>query len=176
MTGLFYAIFKMLLSSYQNAEFTQLANENMDMLTVIGVSQLDEECVADYSLSYRISISVGRVNIYSHEITVLLEAVLMVCLITGVSAIGRSVTVQLLRNVPYNIIASFFMMFPFTGSNVGDAEWPAVLYNIYLRKSKLISYTNSYTNTLAILIVKRANCLWTWLCRPDRVSLTRLDK
>ena len=42
----------MLLSSYQNAEFTQLANENMDMLTVIGVSQLDEECVADNSLSY----------------------------------------------------------------------------------------------------------------------------
>ena len=45
-------MFKMLLLGYRNAEFTQLTNENMDMLTVIGVSQLDEECVADNSLSY----------------------------------------------------------------------------------------------------------------------------
>ena len=60
---------------------------------------------------------------------------------------------QLLRNVQYNIIESFFMMFPITGCNVGDAERPVVLYNIYLKRSRCISYTN----TLAILKVKRAN-------------------
>ena len=60
---------------------------------------------------------------------------------------------QLLRNVQYNIIESLFMMFPITGCNVGDAERPVVLYNIYLKRSRFISYTN----TLAILKVKRAN-------------------
>ena len=165
-------MFRILLSGYRNAEFTQLTNENMDMLAVIGVSQLDEECVADSSLSYRISISVGIVNVYSHEMTVLSEALLIVCLITGVSAIGQSVTVQLLRNVPYNIIESFFLMFPTTGCNAGDAERPVVLYNIYLQRSRFISYTN----TLAILRVKRANLSLEWLCRLDRLSQTRLDK
>ena len=60
---------------------------------------------------------------------------------------------QLLRNVLYNIIESFFMMFPITGCNVWDAERPVVVYNIYLQRSRFISYTN----TLAILRVKRAN-------------------
>jgi low-affinity ferrous iron transport protein len=79
-----------ILSGYQSAEFTQLAYDDMDMLAVIGVSQLNEERVADNSLSCRISIAVG--NVCSHEITVVLGAILIVGLITGASAMRWSVT------------------------------------------------------------------------------------
>lgn len=130
-----------ILSGYQSAEFTQLAYDDMDMLAVIGVPQLNEERVADNSLSCRISIAVG--NVSSHEITVVLGAILIVGLITGASAMGWSVTGQLLCNVPPSIIESFFMMILITGHNVGDAKRRVDLHNLYLRRLKLVSYVNT---------------------------------
>lgn len=130
-----------ILSGYQSAEFTQLAYDDMDMLAVIGVQQLNEERVGDNSLSCRISTSVG--DIFSHEITVVLGAILIVGLITGASAMGWSVTGQLLCNVPPSIIESFLMMILITGHNVGDAKRRVDLHSLYLRRLKLISYVNT---------------------------------
>jgi low-affinity ferrous iron transport protein len=129
------------LSGYQDAEFTQLAYDDMDMLAVIGVPQLNQEHVADNSLTCRISIAVG--NVCSHEITVVLGAILIVGLITGASAMRWSVTGQLLCNVPPSIIESFFMMILITGHNVGDAERRVDLHNLYVRRLTLISYINT---------------------------------
>jgi low-affinity ferrous iron transport protein len=134
-----------ILSGYQDAEFTQLVYDDMDMLAVIGVPQLNEEHVADNSLTCRISIAVG--NVCSHEITVVLGAILIVGLITGASAMRWSVTGQLLCNVPPSIIESFFMMILITGHNVGDAERRVDLHNLYVRRLKLISYVNTLVNS-----------------------------
>jgi low-affinity ferrous iron transport protein len=108
------------LGGYENAEFVQMTYDDMDMLAVIGVSQLNEERVADNSLSCRISVAMG--NFCSHEMTVILGAVTIVGLINGASAMGWSVTGQLLCNVPPSIIESFFMMILITGHNIGDAK------------------------------------------------------
>ena len=131
-----------MLSGYQSAEFTQLAYDDMDMLAVVGVSQLNEERVADNSFSCRVSIAVG--NVCSQEITVVLGAILIIGLIIGASAMGWSVTGQLLCNVPPSIIESFFMMILVTGHNVGDAERRVDLHNLYMRRLKLISYLNTF--------------------------------
>jgi low-affinity ferrous iron transport protein len=133
-----------ILSGYQDTEFNQLVYDDMDMLAVIGVTQLSEERVADNSISCRISIAVGKVC--SHEITVVLGAIMIVGLIIGASAMRWSVTGQLLCNVPPSIIESFFMMILITGHNVGDAERRVDLHNIYLRRLKLISYVNTLEN------------------------------
>jgi low-affinity ferrous iron transport protein len=129
------------LSGYQDTEFKQVVYDDMDMLAVIGVTQLSEERVAEHSLSCRISITMGRVC--AHEITVVLGAILIVGLIIGASAMRWSLTGQLLCNVPPSIIESFFMMILITGHNVGDAERRVDLHNVYLRRLKLISYVNT---------------------------------
>jgi low-affinity ferrous iron transport protein len=129
------------LGGYENAEFVQLAYDDMEMLALIGVTQLNEGRVADNSPSCRISMSVG--NFCSHELTVILGGVMIVALIIGASAMGWSVTGQLLCNVPPSIIESFFMMILITGHNVEDAKRRVDLHNVYLRRLKLISYINS---------------------------------
>jgi low-affinity ferrous iron transport protein len=113
----------------------------MDMLAVIGVEKLKEERVADNSLTYRISVRVG--DICSHELTVVLGAVTIIGLIIGASAVGWSVTGQLLSNVPPSIIESFFTLILITGHNIGDAKRRVDLYNIYLRRLKLVSYVDT---------------------------------
>lgn len=130
-----------ILGGYETAEFVQLTYDDKDMLDVIGVTQLNEERVADNSLSCRISIAMG--NFCSHEITVVLGVVTIIGLITGASAMGWSVTGQLICNVPPSIIESFFMMILITGHNVGDAKKRVDLHNIHLRRLKLISYVNT---------------------------------
>jgi low-affinity ferrous iron transport protein len=129
------------LGGYENAEFVQMTYDDMDMLAVIGVTQLNEERVADNSFSCRISVAMG--NFCSHEMTVILGAVTIVGLIIGASAMGWSVTGQLLCNVPPSIIESFFMMILITGHNIGDAKRRVDLHNVYLRRLKLISYVNT---------------------------------
>jgi low-affinity ferrous iron transport protein len=130
-----------ILGGYEKAEFIQQIHDDREMLAIVGVTQLDEERVADNSLSCRISVAVG--NVCSHEITVVLGALLILGLISGASAMGWSVTGQLLCNVPPSIIESFFMMILITGHNVGDAEKRVDLHNMYLRRLKLISYVNA---------------------------------
>jgi low-affinity ferrous iron transport protein len=126
---------------FDNEQFTQVEYEDMDMLAVIGVEKLKEERVADNSLTYRISVRVG--DICSHELMVVLGAITIIGLIIGASAMGWSVTGQLLCNVPPSIIESFFTMILITGHNIGDAKRRVDLYNIYLRRSKLVSYVDT---------------------------------
>lgn len=127
-----------ILGGYEQAQFVQLIDDDKAMLASIGVTQLDDEHVADSSLSYRVSVAVG--NVCSHEITVVLGVILIVGLIVGASAMGWSVTGQLLCNVPPSIIESFFMMILITGHNIGDAKKRVDLHNVYLRRLKLIAY------------------------------------
>jgi low-affinity ferrous iron transport protein len=130
-----------ILGGYENAEFMQLTYDDMDMLAVIGVTQLEEERVADNSLSCRISIATG--SVCAHEITVILGAVTIVGLIIGASAMGWSMTGQLICNVPPSIIESFFMMILITGHNVKDARRRVDLHNVYVRRLKLVTYVNT---------------------------------
>lgn len=130
-----------ILSGYQKDEFTRLGYEDMDMLSVIGVTQVSEERVADNSFSCRISVAMG--SVCSHEITVVLGALTIIGLITGASAMRWSVTGQLLCNVPPSIIESFFMMILITGHNVEDDKRRIDLHNLYLRRLKLISHVNT---------------------------------
>jgi low-affinity ferrous iron transport protein len=108
------------LGGNENEQFTQVEHDDMDMLAVIGVEKLNEERVPDNCLTRRISIRVG--DICSHELTVVLGAITIVGLIIGASAMGWSVTGQLLCNVPPSIIESFFTMILITGHNLGEAK------------------------------------------------------
>ena len=130
-----------ILGGYEEAEFVQLTHKEREMLALIGVTQLDKELVADNSLSCRISVAVGKVS--SHEVTVVLGAVLVVGLLIGASVMGWSVTGQLLCNVPPSIIESFFMLVLITGHNIGDAKKRVDLHNMYMRRLKLVSYVKT---------------------------------
>ncbi|KAF8860901.1 putative low affinity iron transporter [Acephala macrosclerotiorum] len=129
------------LGDYENEQFTQVEYEDMNMLAVIGVEKMKEEQVADNSLTCRISVRVG--DVCSHELTVVLGAICIIGMITGASAMGWSVTGQLLCNVPPSIIESFFTMILITGHNIGDAKRRVDLHNIYLRRLKLVSYVDA---------------------------------
>ncbi|KAM3080292.1 hypothetical protein ACMFMF_003702, partial [Clarireedia jacksonii] len=122
-----------------NSTFSVLSAEDL-----IAIPQ-KEERVAENSVTYRISIRVG--DIYSHELTVVLGAITIIGLIIGASAIGWSVTRQLLCNVPPSIIESFFSLILITGHNIGDTQRRVDLYNIYLRRLKLVSYVDTMAKT-----------------------------
>ncbi|KFZ00966.1 hypothetical protein V501_10309 [Pseudogymnoascus sp. VKM F-4519 (FW-2642)] len=129
------------LHGYEDAQFLQVTYDDMDMLAVIGVTQLNEERVAADSLTYRISVKMG--DFCSHELTVVLGAIVILGLVIGASAMEWSVTGQLLCNVPPSIIESFFTMILITGHNIGDAKRRVDLHNIYLRRLKSITYVNT---------------------------------
>jgi len=132
------------IGRYENAQFDQQNFEDMDMLSLIGVTEFTEERVVNKSLSSRISIAMG--NFCSHEMTVVLGAVTILGLIIGASAMNWSVTGQLLCNVPPSIIESFFTLILITGHNIGDARRRVDLNNIYFRRLQLISYLNIPVN------------------------------
>jgi low-affinity ferrous iron transport protein len=131
------------LGDFEDEQFTQVEYDDMDMLAVIGVEKLKEERVADNSLTCRISVRVS--DICSHELTVVLGAITIVGLIIGASVMGWSVTGQLLCNVPPSIIESFFTMILITGHNIGEAKRRVDLFNVYLRRLKLVSYVDTQT-------------------------------
>lgn len=130
-----------ILHGYEDAEFAQVTYDDMSMLVVIGVMQLNEERVADNSFSCRISVKMG--DFCSHELTVVFGAITIIGLITGASAMGWTVTGQLLCNVPPSIIESFLTMILITGHNIGDAKRRVDLHNVYLRRLKSITYVNT---------------------------------
>jgi len=136
------------LGDNENEEFTQVEYDDMDMLAVIGVEKLKEERVADNSLTCRISVRVG--DICSHELTVVLGAITIVGLVIGASAMGWSVTGQLLCNVPPSIIESFFTMILITGHNIGEGKRRVDLFNLYLRRLKLASYVDTLAKVEAV--------------------------
>lgn len=129
------------LEEVENEQFTLVEYDDMNMLAVIGVEKLEGERIADNSLTCRISVRVG--NICSHELTVVFGAVAIVGLIIGASTMRWSVTGQLLCNVPPSIIESFFTMILITGHNIGEAKRRVDLFNVYLRRVKLISYVDA---------------------------------
>jgi len=129
------------IAGYEAAEFEQQIFDDTDMMSLVGLTHEVEERVADNSLSCRISVKMG--NLCSHEWTVVIGALTILGLIIGASAMGWSITGQLLCNVPPSIIESFFAMILITGHNIGDARRRVDLHNIYLRRLKLISHVES---------------------------------
>jgi low-affinity ferrous iron transport protein len=129
------------IGNYEDDQFELQIFDDMDMLALVGETELAEERVADNSLSCRISILMG--NFCSHKLTVLFGAFIILCLIIGSSAMRWSLTGQLLSNVPPSIIESFFTMILITGHNIGDSKRRIELHNIYLRRLKLISYVDT---------------------------------
>lgn len=130
-----------LIHGYEDAHFVQLAYDDLDMCTVIGVSELTEEKVVDDSLNVRVSLKMGA--FCSHQYTVVGGLITIIGLVIGASAMQWSVTGQLLCNVPPSIIESFFTAILITGHNIGDARRRVDLHNIYLRRLKLLSYVNT---------------------------------
>jgi low-affinity ferrous iron transport protein len=128
------------IGGHEDEEFDYQIFDDMDMLAVVGVTELAElaeERAMDNSLSCRISVVMR--NWCSHERTVVFGMVTILGLIIGSSAMRWSVTGRLLSNVPPSIIESFFTMILITGHNIGDAWRRVILHNICLRRLKLIS-------------------------------------
>jgi low-affinity ferrous iron transport protein len=128
------------IGGHEDEQFDYQIFDDMDVLAVVGVTELAEERAVDNSLSCRISVAMG--NWCSHEWTVVFGMLTILGLIIGSSAMRWSVTGQLLSNVPPSIIESFFTMILITGHNIGDARRRVDLHNIYLRRLKLISYVD----------------------------------
>jgi low-affinity ferrous iron transport protein len=129
------------IREHEDEQFDYQMFDDMDILALIGVTELAEEHATDNSLSCRISVAVG--NWCSHELTVLFGGLTILCLIIGSSAMRWSLTGQLLCNVPPSIIESFFTMILLTGHNIGEDKRRVDLHNIYLRRLKLISYVDT---------------------------------
>lgn len=94
------------------------------------------QTVPGNSLTERISLRVGA--ICSHEYAVLLGVVTIIGLIIGASAMGWSLTGQLLCNVPPSIIETFFMMILITGHNLGDRRRRSDLARVHARRLRLL--------------------------------------
>ena len=122
---------------YEDTQFEQQDLDDMEILALIGVTELGEERVVDKSLSCRISVKMG--NWCSHEWTVILGVLTVLGLVIGASAKRWTLIGQLVCNVPPSIIESFFTMILITGHNIGDARRRVNLHNIYTRRLKLIS-------------------------------------
>lgn len=88
------------------------------------------------SRTERISLSMGQVC--SHESTVILGFLTIIGLVIGASAMGWSLTGQLLCNVPPSIIESFFMLILITGHNFGDQRRRADLALVHARRLRLL--------------------------------------
>ncbi|KAK7177444.1 hypothetical protein PSPO01_16506 [Paraphaeosphaeria sporulosa] len=129
------------LGCYQDEQFARVNYEDLDTLGLIGVETPKEKRVTAKSLSYRMSLRVGY--LCSHEWTIVLGVILIFGLIVGASAMRWSETGQLLCNIPPSLIESFFTLILITGHNVGEAKRRVDLFNIYLRRLKVLSYVSS---------------------------------
>lgn len=125
----------------EDAQFVQQNLDDLDIMALIGVTELGEERVEDVSLSCRISVVTG--DWCSQEWTVISGFLTIVGLIIGASAVHWSLVGQLICNVPPSIIESFFTIILITGHNIGDAKRRVNLHNIYVRRLKLISYVKT---------------------------------
>ena len=131
------------LGDHETEQFAQVEYDDMDMLAAIGVEKMEEERVVANSLTCRVSLKVG--DVCSHQYTVVAGAVSIIGMIIGASAMGWSVTGQLLCNVPPSIIESFLTMILITGHNMDDAKRRVDFHNIYLRRLKLVAYVDALT-------------------------------
>ena len=141
------------VEDYEDEQFIQLQHDDMDVLDTIVLGDIEEEQFANNSFTYRISVRVG--DICAHEWTVVLGVILIFGLIIGSSAMRWTVTGQLLCNVPPSIIESFFTMILLTGHNIGETKRRVHLYNLYLRRLKLVSYVDTMTKTELVEVVSK---------------------
>lgn len=123
---------------HEDAQFDEMIRDDLDMLTVLGMEQPAGEQVTTFSITGRISIAVGK--FCSHEYTIVVGVVFILGLVVGASAMGWSLTGQLLCNIPPSIVESFFTMILITGHNVGEAKRRVDLHNIYLRRLQLVTF------------------------------------
>lgn len=130
---------------HEDVQFDQLMGDDLEMLAIVGIEQPAEERVAKFSLTARISIAVGK--IFSHEYTVVVGVVSILGLVVGASAMGWSLTGQLLCNIPPSIVESFFTMILITGHNIGEAKRRVDLHNVYLRRLKLVTFADKIVRT-----------------------------
>lgn len=126
------------LGDYEDEQFALVNREDQDTLAVIGVGLSEEERATKHSISYRMSVRVGY--FCSHERTIVAGVVLILGLIAGASTMRWNVTGQLLCNIPPSVIESFFTLILITGHNVSEVKRRVDLFNIHLRRSKLLSY------------------------------------
>ena len=134
------------LGGYEKPQFEELAYEDLDTLSLLNLlpqqqrqlteKMTEEQQIPDDSLTTRISIRMG--NVCSHEMTVVFGFVTILGLIIGASAMGWSLTGQLLCNVPPSIIETFFMMALITGHNLGDRKRRVDWANIHGRRLRLL--------------------------------------
>lgn len=134
------------LRIHEDAQFEEVRLDDLELLNK--ADPLSEPSLEDQdqkvvkkSISARVSLAVGK--FCSHEFTVLLGTGTMIGLIIISSAMGWSLTAQLISNVPPSIIESFFMMILITGHNEVEVQRRIELNNIYTRRLKLISYVDA---------------------------------
>ncbi|KAF2998943.1 low-affinity Fe(2+) transport protein [Curvularia kusanoi] len=132
------------LGDYEDEQFSQVDMEDQNTLAIIGVESPVEERATVESFSYRMSVRVGW--FCSHELTVVSGVIAIIGLIIGASAMRWNETGQLLCNIPPSIIESFFTMILITGHNVGEAKRRVDLFNVHLRRLKLLSYVNGQSS------------------------------
>lgn len=126
---------------FEDEQFALVDQEDQETLASIGVNNVNEERVTPQPFSYRISVRMGY--ICSHEYAIVTGVIFILGLIAGASALGWNETGQLLCNIPPSIIESFFTLILITGHNVGEAKRRVDLFNIHLRRLKLVAYVNS---------------------------------
>ncbi|KAF3048400.1 low-affinity Fe(2+) transport protein [Didymella heteroderae] len=139
------------LGDHEDEQFDEVNREDHNTLAVVGVESIDEERVTAQSFSYRISVRVGY--FCSHQWMVVSGVILIIGLVIGASAMRWSETGQLLCNIPPSIIESFFTLILITGHNVGEKKRRVDLYNIHLRRLKMISYVEQQSSGAAAVEV-----------------------
>jgi low-affinity ferrous iron transport protein len=139
------------LGDHEDEQFDEVNREDHNTLAVLGVEALSEERITAQSFSYRVSVRVGY--FCSHQWMVVGGVVLIIGLVVGASAMRWSETGQLLCNIPPSIIESFFTLILITGHNVGEVKRRVDLYNIHLRRLKIISYVEQQSSGAAAVEV-----------------------
>lgn len=137
------------IAGYENVQFQMQIEDDAEMMATIapratiGSPSASEHSVQfavppKPSLSYRISLKMGWVC--SHRYMVVAGFISIIGLIIGASALGWSITGQLLANVPPSIVESFFTLILITGHNIADGKRREELRGIYERRLVLLAW------------------------------------
>lgn len=105
------------------------------------------------SFNTRVSERMGA--ILAHDIAVVLDVLLIIRLLVGASAMRWTDTGQLLCNVPPSIIETFIMLILITGYNLGEARRREMIYNMYLRRLKVLAYAEMLGDSAEAAVVEK---------------------
>lgn len=123
---------------HEDPQFASLEQEDMQLLTELGLPVPACEPANKMSLSHRISESMN--SICGHEVTVLIGVLSIVGLVIGASVMHWSETGQLICNIPPSIIESFFMVILITGHNASDQLRRVNMQNMLERRRVLLAF------------------------------------